>query len=128
MRPPDSAATFWTNGSLRRGSPELLFGWTHEDAAIEIDAFAGLSRVFCIAGAGCTAMALAAAGHDVTAVDINPIQAEYARARADGAPAQPGAAERLVARSRRMLPLLGWPRRTVHEFLSLDDTAAQIEF
>jgi S-adenosylmethionine:diacylglycerol 3-amino-3-carboxypropyl transferase len=128
MRAPDSAATFWTSGSLRRGSPKLLFGWTHEDAAIELDAFAGLRRVFCIAGAGCTAMALAAAGHDVTAIDINPFQVEYARARAGGAPARPGAAERRVARGRAMLPLLGWPRRAVREFLSLDDTAAQIEF
>jgi S-adenosylmethionine:diacylglycerol 3-amino-3-carboxypropyl transferase len=128
MPAPDSAATFWTNGSLRRGPPKLLFGFTHEDAAIEIDAFAGLRRVFCIAGAGCTAMALAAAGHDVTAIDINPFQVEYARARAGGAPARPGAAERLVARGRAVLPLLGWPHRAVHEFLSLDDTAAQVEF
>jgi S-adenosylmethionine:diacylglycerol 3-amino-3-carboxypropyl transferase len=128
MRAPDSAATFWTNGSLRLGPPKLLFGWTHEDAAIELDAFAGLRRVFCIAGAGCTAMALAAAGHDVTAIDINPLQVEYAMARAGGAPARPGAAEQLVARGRAMLPLLGWPRRAVREFLSLDDTAAQIEF
>jgi len=128
MRAPDSPATFWSNGSLRRGSPKLLFGWTHEDAAIELDAFAGLRRVFCIAGAGCTAMALAAAGHDVTAIDINPFQTEYAKARAGGAPARPGAAERLVARGRAMLPLLGWRRRAVREFLSLDDTAAQIEF
>jgi S-adenosylmethionine:diacylglycerol 3-amino-3-carboxypropyl transferase len=128
MRAPDSPATHWTNGSLRRGSPKLLFGWTHEDAAIEIDAFAGLRRVFCIAGAGCTALALAAAGHDVTAIDINPLQVEYAKARAGGAPARPGAVEQLVARGRHMLPLLGWPRPAIHEFLSLDDTAAQIEF
>jgi S-adenosylmethionine:diacylglycerol 3-amino-3-carboxypropyl transferase len=128
MRAPDSAATFWTNGSLRRGSPKLLFGWTHEDAAIELEAFAGLRRVFCIAGAGDAAMALAAAGHDVTAIDINPIQVEYAKARAGGAPARPGAAERLIARGRAMLPLLGWPRSAVREFLSLDDPAAQIEF
>jgi S-adenosylmethionine:diacylglycerol 3-amino-3-carboxypropyl transferase len=106
----------------------LLFGWTHEDAAIEIDAFAGLRRVFCIAGAGCTPMALAAAGHDVTAIDINPCQVEYARSRAGGAPARPGAAEQLVARGRAMLPLLGWPRATVREFLSLSDTAGQTEY
>jgi methylase of polypeptide subunit release factors len=34
------------------------------------------SRVFAIAGAGCTARALAAAGHFVTAVDINARQLE----------------------------------------------------
>jgi hypothetical protein len=128
MRALDSGSTHWTNGSLRRGSPKLLFGWTHEDAAIELEAFAGLCRVFCIAGAGCTAIALAASGYDVTAIDINPLQVEYAKARAGGAPAQPGAAERLVAHGRAMLPLLGWPRPAVREFLSLDDTAAQIEF
>jgi S-adenosylmethionine:diacylglycerol 3-amino-3-carboxypropyl transferase len=128
MRAPDSSATVWANNSLRRGSPKLLFGWTHEDAAIELEAFAGLRCVFCIAGAGCTAMALAADGHDVTAVDINPCQVEYAKARAGGAPARPGAAERLVARGRTLLPFLGWRRATVREFLSLDDTKEQTEF
>jgi SAM-dependent methyltransferase len=128
MRATDSSATVWANSSLGRGSPKLLFGWTHEDAAIELQAFAGLRRIFCIASAGCTAMALAAGGHDVTAVDINPCQVEYARARAEGAPARPGAVERLVARGRTLLPFLGWRRATVREFLSLDDTNQQTEF
>jgi len=128
MHASDSSTTFWTAGSLWRGSPELLFGRTHEDAAIECGAFAGLRRVFCIAGAGCTAMALAGAGHDVTAIDINPCQVEYAKARAGGAQARAGAVERLVARGRAMLPLIGWTRATVREFLSLSDTAEQTEY
>jgi len=64
----------------------------YEDSGIELRAFKPQSRVFCIASAGCTARALAAAGHEVTAVDINPMQLAYAKSRAAGEPAQVGSA------------------------------------
>jgi S-adenosylmethionine:diacylglycerol 3-amino-3-carboxypropyl transferase len=98
----------------------------YEDASIELEAFAPGSRVFCIASAGCTARALAAAGHEVTAVDINPVQLEYARARAAGEAVREGSIERLMRRRRNLMPLLGWTGLRVREFLSLNDTAAQV--
>lgn len=98
----------------------------YEDSAIELAAVAPFSRVFCIASAGCTARALAGAGHGVTAVDVNPQQILYAQARATGAPIREGATERLLARARRLLPLLGWNESRRREFLSLRDPAEQV--
>lgn len=100
----------------------------YEDAAIELEAFAPLSRVFCIAAAGCTARALRTAGHHVTAVDVNPCQIQYAKARAAGAPPREGAAERLLARGRRLLPLLGWTKTKLREFLSLREPSEQLHY
>jgi hypothetical protein len=111
----ESASTPWRTGSVRGRAPELLFGAMYEDAATELEAFAPFSRVFCIAAAGCTARALQAAGHLVTAVDINPCQIRYAEARAAGAPFHEGAAERLLARGRSLLPLLGWTKNKLRE-------------
>lgn len=75
----ESAGGAWRRGRLRGrgrgrpgGGPELLFGRMHEDPALELALFPPRSRVVCIASAGCTAFALAAAGHEVTAVDVNP--------------------------------------------------------
>src|SRR5690242_20518940 len=96
-------ATAWRAGAFERRAGQLLFGRMYEDASIELEHFPPRSRVFCIASAGCTAFALAAAGHRVTALDINPAQVEYVSARACGAPAQTGAAERLLANGRRLL-------------------------
>jgi S-adenosylmethionine:diacylglycerol 3-amino-3-carboxypropyl transferase len=84
--------------------------------------------VFCIAAAGCTARALSAAGHHVTAVDINSGQIEYAQARAAGAPIRDGAAERLLARGRRLLPLAGWTESRRREFLSMRHPAEQLDY
>ncbi len=100
----------------------------YEDPAIELAVLPPSRRVFCIASAGCTARALAAAGHDVTAVDINPRQILYAQARAAGAPAREGAAERLLSRARTLFPLLGWTERRRREFLSLHDPAEQLHY
>jgi S-adenosylmethionine:diacylglycerol 3-amino-3-carboxypropyl transferase len=100
----------------------------YEDSAVELQAFASHERVFCIAAAGCTARALAAAGHHVTAVDINPKQVAYAQSRAAGEPAQEGAAERLLSRGRSFLNLLGWSERKRRAFLRLDDPAAQVAY
>lgn len=117
----------WRRGRLdgRAGPPQLLFGRMHEDWRIEEAAFPPGSRVFCIASSGCTALALAARGHRVTAVDVNPVQIEYARARLAGAPVRDGVAERWMARLRRGLPLLGLRERDLRAFLRLADPAEQ---
>jgi 2-polyprenyl-3-methyl-5-hydroxy-6-metoxy-1,4-benzoquinol methylase len=75
---PEMASTPWRHGPFKAQLHQLSFGQTYEDSGIELQAFKPRSRVFCIAGAGCTARALAAAGHHVTAVDINPLQLGYA--------------------------------------------------
>jgi len=104
----------------------LMFGRMFEDASIELELFANASRVFCIASAGCTALALAAAGHDVTAVDVNPAQVELVKARMAGAPTRPGSVDRSLARGMRAAGLLGWTERLRREFVTLDDVATQI--
>jgi S-adenosylmethionine:diacylglycerol 3-amino-3-carboxypropyl transferase len=124
----DSASTPWRTGSFSGRAPELLFGAMCEDAAIELEAFAPFTRVFCIAAAGCTARALRAAGHDVTAVDINPCQIRYAEARATGAPFHEGAADRMLARGRSLLPLLGWTKSKLRYFLSLREPSEQLHY
>lgn len=117
----------WRRGRLdgRAGPPQLLFGRMHEDWRIEAAAFHPGSRVFCIASSGCTALALAARGHRVTAVDVNPVQIEYVRARLAGAPVRDGVADRWMARLRRALPLLGLFERDLRAFLQLADPAEQ---
>lgn len=120
--------TPWHGGSFNSQPPRLLFGRMYEDAAIELEFFPPGSRVFSIASAGCTARTLAAAGHEVTAVDVNPRQLEYAQSRAAGAPVCEGAAERMLFRSRALLGLIGWSRRKLNAFLRLDDPAEQIEY
>lgn len=122
-------ATPWASGRLdrRTGPKKILFGRMYEDAAVELEAFAPGTPVFCIASAGCTALRLAEQ-HEVTAVDINPVQLEYARTREAGAPMRRGAAERLVAVGRALLAPFGWRRGTLAAFLALEDPAAQIAF
>jgi S-adenosylmethionine:diacylglycerol 3-amino-3-carboxypropyl transferase len=123
--------TPWHRGSFnsqRPQPPQLLFGRMYEDAAIELKLFRPGSRVFSIASAGCTARALAAAGHRVTAVDVNPRQLEYAQSRAAGGRVREGAAERMLSRSRALLGLIGWSRRKLNAFLELNDPAEQIDY
>lgn len=84
--------------------------------------------MLCIASAGDTAAALAAAGHEVTALDLNPAQLAYARARLEGgAPALTGTAERLTAAGRRTAGTLlpAWRPDALERFLRLDDPAEQ---
>lgn len=100
----------------------------YEDSAIEVDAFAGKKRIFCIASAGCTAIALAAAGHLVTAVDVNRAQISYVEARLRGGDVRVGRADQFLARGRRLLPLLGWRKSVLREFLELENLDEQIEF
>jgi S-adenosylmethionine:diacylglycerol 3-amino-3-carboxypropyl transferase len=100
----------------------------YEDPAIELEAFAPRSRVLCIASAGCTARSLSAAGHEVTAVDINPRQVRYAQARAGGAPLCEGIADGMLRRGRALLPLLGWSETRRREFLLLSNPSEQVYF
>jgi S-adenosylmethionine:diacylglycerol 3-amino-3-carboxypropyl transferase len=106
----------------------LLFGRMFEDWTIERRVFSSSARVFCIASAGCTALNLAALGHDVVAVDVNAAQLEAARARLTGAKAGQGSVDRLLGRARRLSGLVGWSPAIVRRFLLLDDTAEQIAF
>jgi len=124
-----ATGTAWERGRLdaRRGPKELLFGRMHEDCSVEAAAFRPGGRVFCIASAGCTAMALSRS-YDVVAADINPAQVEYARRRFAGAEATRGAAERRMAVGRALSPLLGWRPRDIRAFVDLGEPAAQVEF
>jgi S-adenosylmethionine:diacylglycerol 3-amino-3-carboxypropyl transferase len=124
----ETDSTPWGNGPFRARQHGLTFGQMYEDSLIELCAFKPLSRVFCIAGAGCTARALAAAGHHVTAVDINPRQLAYAEARAAGKPQQLGTVERLMALGRNLATLAGWSRTRLADFLRLSEPAEQLEY
>ena len=129
MTSPEAAATPWSSGRLdaRPGPKRLLFGRMYEDAAVEARAFRPGGRCFCIASAGDTALALSHRTA-VDAVDVNPLQLDYARRRAEGAPAEEGAAERLMSLARPLTALAGWRRGLLEEFLELDEPARQIEF
>jgi len=129
MDPDAAAPTAWQHGRFdaAAGPGRLLFGRMYEDAGIERRAFAPGGRVLCIASAGCTAMALAPE-HAVVAVDINPVELAYARARCAGAPGARGAAERFMDLGRRLGPLAGWRPSVVRRFLDLDDPAEQVRY
>ncbi|AUY47670.1 DUF3419 family protein [Streptomyces sp. CB01881] len=126
------AGTPWAEGRLltvQPRQPRVLFGRMYEDPAVELAAFPPpAARVLCIASAGDTAAALAAAGYEVTAVDLNPAQLDYARGRLQaGAPAVPGSAERLLATGRAAVGTLlpAWRPSALERFLRLDDPAEQ---
>jgi S-adenosylmethionine:diacylglycerol 3-amino-3-carboxypropyl transferase len=96
-----------------------------EDRALELELFPPGGRVFCIASAGDTALALGARGDRVTAVDVNPAQVEYVRARLAGGPVREGAADRRTRRLRALAPLVGWRRAALERFCELDDLSQQ---
>jgi S-adenosylmethionine:diacylglycerol 3-amino-3-carboxypropyl transferase len=125
-----SASTPWQRGRLdaRQGKPRLLFGQMYEDWDIEAEVLPASGRVFCIASAGSTSMALAARGLEVTAVDINPAQVDYVRARLSGAAPRAGMADWFFAAGRRFLPLMGLRRSRIRQFLELADPSAQVRF
>ncbi len=121
--------TAWQSGRLGRGKGphSLLFGRMHEDVEIEKRAFRGRARVFCIASAGSTAMALSGE-HEVVACDINPVQLAYAKRRVQGEPEEVGDAERAMAFARFLAPLVGWRKSTLRTFLSLSGSTEQLAF
>jgi S-adenosylmethionine:diacylglycerol 3-amino-3-carboxypropyl transferase len=121
--------TAWRTGRLssRKGPQRLLFGRMHEDAEIERSAFEGKGRIFCIASAGTTALALAAQ-HEVVACDINPVQLAYAERIAAGGAAETGDAERAMKLARIFMPLVGWRKEVLREFLAMDDLEKQTGF
>lgn len=121
--------TAWQAGRLSstRGPKRLLFGRMHEDAAIERSTFEGKGRIFCIASAGTTALSLAEQ-HEVVACDINPVQLAYAQRVAAGGAAETGDAERAMKFARAFMPLVGWRREIVRDFLDLADLNEQTEF
>jgi S-adenosylmethionine:diacylglycerol 3-amino-3-carboxypropyl transferase len=123
-----SPVTPWHSSPFKGRAHGLVFGAMYEDPMIEFEAFPQFSRVFCIASAGCTARFLSAAGHEVTAVDINPQQIAYAQARALGRLAREGAAERLLSRGRKLFPLLGWTDTRLRTFLSMHDSSEQVDY
>ena len=124
-----TAETAWARGRFdARGGPEkVLFGRMYEDASIEREAFPPGGKVFCIASAGCTAMALAP-HHEVVAVDINRVQLAYAERRFAGERGVRGTAERVMAFGRAVAPAAGWHLSTVREFLELGDLVEQVSF
>jgi S-adenosylmethionine:diacylglycerol 3-amino-3-carboxypropyl transferase len=100
----------------------------HEDWTIEAELFPRGSRVFCIASSGCTALALAARGDRVTAVDVNPAQIDYVRQRAAGAPRREGRVERGLRRGRRVMRWLGVTEFKLRMFLAMHDPTEQLRF
>jgi len=130
MRRIKSPDTPWKRGRLDRRNlrPTLLFGRMYEDWEIEAGLFPAGARVFCIASAGCTALALAARGARVTAVDINPVQVDYLRERLAGAPPRAGLVDRLMGVGRRALAALGMRAEELRSFLSLANPSEQIRF
>jgi S-adenosylmethionine:diacylglycerol 3-amino-3-carboxypropyl transferase len=124
-----TAVTIWERGRLdaRVGPRQVLFGRMYEDTGVELGAFEPGGRVLCIASAGCTAMKLAP-HHEVVAVDINPVQLEYAARRIEGDPGFRGKAERVMDFMRFFAPLAGWWPSKVRAFCELDDPAAQMEY
>jgi S-adenosylmethionine:diacylglycerol 3-amino-3-carboxypropyl transferase len=99
----------------------------HEDVEIERNAFARGSRIFCIASAGSTAMALSA-DHEVVAVDINPVQIAYVERRLAGGSVEQGSAERVLSFARRFARLAGWTKERLHDFLALEKPNEQIAY
>lgn len=102
----------------------LVFGRMYEDAAIESQVLPP-GRVLCIASAGDTALALAADGRQVVAVDLNHAQINYVRSRLDGAPTRPGSVERLLAGARTVLGHTAWRRADLPGFCALTDLTEQ---
>jgi hypothetical protein len=121
--------TAWQAGRFdaRTGPKRILFGRMYEDAAIERAVFRPGGRIFCIASAGCTALALCDR-HEVVACDINPTQLAYAERRIAGSPIEVGTAERVMGFGRALMPLAGWTRDTVEAFLALANPAEQAAF
>jgi S-adenosylmethionine:diacylglycerol 3-amino-3-carboxypropyl transferase len=113
--------------SLRFRS-KLLFGRMFEDWTLESSLFSPGGKVFCIASAGCTTLELAARGHLVDSVDINPAQARYIKERLSGAPYRDGVVDHHLRKARRFLSWIGLGGKKLETFLLMRDPAEQIHF
>jgi Protein of unknown function (DUF3419) len=120
-----AVSTPWAAAAAGRWHRGLLFGRMHEDAAVDEAALGDADRVFAVASAGDTALRLAGAGRDVTAVDVHPAQVAYVRHRAAGGPPRRGRVDRLLAGARLAGAAAGCGRPELCAFLLLDDPAAQ---
>ena len=120
------AATRWRWSSLGLGSSgaRLAFGRMHEDASIELGSLRG--RIVCVASAGDTAIALAAADpmNRVTAIDVNPAQIAYVRGRLAGGRSRPGWVDRTMGLGRQ---LSGWSPAESRAFVELGDVDVQAQ-
>lgn len=112
--------------SGRHHKPRLLFGRMHEDSSIECSLFPPGAKVFCFASAGCTAMALAAQGRPVDAVDVNPEQVAYVKRRLAGEAVQDGVVEHMLRRARNAIGRLGPDRDAIRSFLLLENPCEQV--
>ncbi len=121
--------TAWASGRFRghARAGKLLFGRMYEDVAIELQAFQTPGRIFCIASAGCTAIALTRL-HRVVAVDSNPVQLAYVERRLTGSRLEHGSAERILAVARTLAALAGWKREIIRVFLDLDNPKEQLVY
>ena len=99
----------------------------YEDPQIERAAFRAGGRVFCIASAASTALALCDRD-DVVACDINPAQLAYAERRIAGGVVEVGTAEKVMGFGRALSPIAGWRETVIREFLALSDATAQLAF
>jgi uncharacterized protein DUF3419 len=118
--------TAWNAGRLAGSGPaRLIFGRMYEDPEVEVSSLPR-GRVLAIASAGDVAFALAAAGQEVVAIDINPAQVDYVRDRIAGASQLAGQADRYLARAARALPLLGLSGHRLRQFFDLDDPGVQV--
>jgi hypothetical protein len=123
----ETFSTPWAVGRLGgTGATSLLFGRMYEDPSIELDALRGRSNILAIASAGDTVIALARAGHRVTAVDINPSQISYVAERLQGGPSREGQADRLLSIGRQLLRPAGWTRTRLGHLSAMTDCAAQV--
>ncbi len=114
-----AATTAWKKAVRCPVRPRETLVWSHvRGCKIELKAFRSAGRIFCIASAGCTAMALSAQ-HEVVAVDLNPVQIAYLERRLAGAATERGSAERLLVFLRQLAPLAGWTGTRLREFLAL---------
>lgn len=66
--------------------------------------------------------------HEVVAVDVNPVQLEYAARRIEGDPGFRGRAERVMDFMRFFAPLAGWWPSRVRTFVELADPNAQMAY
>jgi S-adenosylmethionine:diacylglycerol 3-amino-3-carboxypropyl transferase len=99
----------------------------YEDCSLEQRVFDGDGPVFCIASAGCTALALSGE-RQVVACDINPAQIEYVRRRLAHGARELGSAERILSFMRRLAPLAGWSHTKLSNFLTQETPEAQVAF